>query len=341
MFDVPGDPPAIRDRAGTARAKGRELVGVADALQRITTDGWTGRAADRFREKFDPEPHRWRQAGDGFVAAGQALDGWAAALERAQATARRAAAEYARGERLTAEAQAAYARYVHRAEENAAAGYTVVLEPFHDPGEAVRGSAVAAMDSARAELDGAAAVCAGALRGACAAAPERRNWLETGLAFAAGVGESVAEMANLVKWVSPLAPLYALQDVLTGRLTIEEFAAQRKMTAEQARSLLESAREDPAGFAANFGKAMVNWDTWADDPARAAGNLVPDAALTIATAGAGGAAVAAERGALSFERFATGADDLVDGARRLDDAGDWRRLSVSTTAYPAAVRCRT
>jgi hypothetical protein len=42
----------------------------------------------------------------------------------------------------------------------------------------------------------------------------------------------------------------------------------------------------PVGFA----KAVTNWDMWLDNPARALGQLVPDVALAVATAGAGDAA---------------------------------------------------
>lgn len=58
------------------------------------------------------------------------------------------------------------------------------------------------------------------------------------------------------------------------------------------------------------GKALVDWDTWMSDPARAAGRLVPDLLLTIATAGAGGAV----RASSATRRL----DKAADAVRRLD-----------------------
>jgi hypothetical protein len=118
-------------------------------------------------------------------------------------------------------------------------------------------------------------------------------------AFGAGALEATVDLLTLV---SPLGRISQLQDVLNGRLTIEEFRAQQALAREQAGALVSEAVADPAGFATQLGKAAVDWHTWADDPARAAGRLTPDAALTVATMGAGSGAVAAERGALRVGR---------------------------------------
>jgi hypothetical protein len=66
-----------------------------------------------------------------------------------------------------------------------------------------------------------------------------------------------------------------------------------------------------------FGKAILDWDTWQSSPGRAIGHLVPDLVLTLATAGGGAAA----RGA----RAARAADELADMGttlRRLDRIDD-------------------
>ncbi|MGH8869771.1 MAG: putative T7SS-secreted protein, partial [Actinomycetes bacterium] len=52
-FDVPGNPAAVRARAATARSKGQSFTEVATALDKVHTDGWTGRAADHFRDAFE------------------------------------------------------------------------------------------------------------------------------------------------------------------------------------------------------------------------------------------------------------------------------------------------
>lgn len=71
---------------------------------------------------------------------------------------------------------------------------------------------------------------------------------------------------------------------------------------------------DPVGFGQNLGKSLLDWDTWADDPARAIGHLVPDAIVAVATAGTGAIAT----------RGMKGGADLLDG---LSDLSRMERLS--------------
>jgi hypothetical protein len=69
-----------------------------------------------------------------------------------------------------------------------------------------------------------------------------------------------------------------------------------------------------------FAKAITDWDTWNENPARAAGRLVPDIVLLLATAGAG----AAGRGARATEKAADAANDLRAAERAADAAQDAR-----------------
>ena len=77
---------------------------------------------------------------------------------------------------------------------------------------------------------------------------------------------------------------------------------------------------DPIGFGKELGKSLLDWDTWADDPARAIGHLVPDAIAAVATAGTGALAT----------RGAKGGMDLLDGLSRpqskLDNLADLNKL---------------
>ena len=56
-------------------------------------------------------------------------------------------------------------------------------------------------------------------------------------------------------------------------------------------------KADPLGFGKEVGKAVLDWDTWADDPARALGHLVPDAIVAVATGGAPTSAASALKSA--------------------------------------------
>lgn len=64
-----------------------------------------------------------------------------------------------------------------------------------------------------------------------------------------------------------------------------------------------------------FAKAVVDWETWKNDPFRAMGRLVPDAALAAATGGAG---TAAARSATAARRAAKAAEEAADAARTAD-----------------------
>ena len=73
-----------------------------------------------------------------------------------------------------------------------------------------------------------------------------------------------------------------------------------------------------------FGKILLDWDTWRENPARALGRLVPDLLLTLATGG-GAAAARGVRGANALRRLASHADeasDLGTLANRAEDLGD-------------------
>ena len=88
---------------------------------------------------------------------------------------------------------------------------------------------------------------------------------------------------------------------------------------------------DPLGFGKELGKSLLDWDTWADDPARALGHLVPDAVVAVATAGTGALATRGAKGgidALDALADLNRIDNLADLGKidKLDDLGDLRRL---------------
>ena len=49
--------------------------------------------------------------------------------------------------------------------------------------------------------------------------------------------------------------------------------------------MLDALQDDPVDFGKELGKGLLDWDTWADDPARALGHLAPDAIAAAVTAG--------------------------------------------------------
>ncbi len=327
-FTVRGNPAAIRSRATVTVDKGQQFFAVGEALATCTPEGWTGRAADHFREAHDLEPERWTKAGNGFVRAGNALAVFAGAVESAQSVAEWAEQEYARGEQVSADARAAYDADVARGREQQsnylAQGipFSLTILPFEDPGEEIRRTAVTRFEAARAELESAAQTCADAVRAGCADAPEEPGWLESGLRFVGGIFEGAGEAVWDLLTVSPFGVVAMVQDtwkLAHGDLTPEELMAKYRLSLETAEGMLQALRDDPVEFGKQLGKGLLDWDTWADDPARAIGHLVPDAVVAALTAGSGAAAT---RGAGALDDGL----DALSGLNRMDEVADLNRL---------------
>lgn len=107
-FEVEGNPGNIRSRAVLMEQKGQLFYDTGDALSKIDVSGWTGRAADEFREAHDLEPHRWIKAGNGFKKAAAGLTTYAGVLEDAQRRAAEAKAEHERGQQESENARTQY-----------------------------------------------------------------------------------------------------------------------------------------------------------------------------------------------------------------------------------------
>ena len=325
-FVIEGNPGNVRAKALTMEQKGQLFYDTGDALAKIDVSGWTGRAADEFREAHDLEPDRWVKAGNGFKKAAAGLTTYAGALEDAQRRAAEAKAEYERGERESASARTQYDSYMGRMRSYWSSGGTDQAEPFVDWGDPIQQEALGALDAARADLDNAAAVCAGEVRAGCADAPEEPNWLESGLKFVGGIFEGAGEAVWDLLTMVPFSPVNMVIDsykLATGDLTPEELMKKYELSAENAWTMAQGIytglTTDPVGFGKELGKSLLDWDTWADDPARAIGHLVPDAVAAVATAGTGALAT----------RGAKGGMDLLDGLSdlsKLDNLSDLNKL---------------
>ncbi|MER7557005.1 putative T7SS-secreted protein [Nocardioides sp. NPDC126508] len=328
-FTIKGNPGEIRSRGQTCADKGRLFDQTGDALTKIDTQGWIGRAADNFRDAHDREPNRWYEAGTGFRAAGNALIDYAAALEVAQQNAATAKSEYERGEGVTTQAKTDYAEYSARfdqARSDALAGgmtYPYTKDPFTDPGAEIRSGALEIFETAKSDLKIAAARCAREVRVGCKDAPEKRNWFESGLAFVGGIFEGAGEAVwDLVKMGYSMGPLHDIIELATGDLTAEELAAQKSMMLEDAEALWEALKKDPLEFGKQLGKGLLDWDTWADDPARAIGHLVPDIVAGVLTGGTGTAATRGIKGGADALDALGDMTKALRGVDNLDGLGD-------------------
>ncbi|KQV77507.1 hypothetical protein ASC64_01275 [Nocardioides sp. Root122] len=325
-FEIEGNPANIRSKALTMEQKGQLFYDTGDALGKIDVSGWTGRAADEFREAHDLEPERWVKAGNGFKKAAAGLTTYAGQLEDAQSRAEWARKEYERGQRESASARTQYDTYMGKMRAYWSSGGTDQAEPFHDWGDPIQQAALSELAAARADLDNAAHVCAGEVKAGCADAPEEPSWWESGLKFVGGIFEGAGEAVWDLLTMVPFSPVNLVIDsykLATGDLTPEELMKKYELSAESAwdmaQGIYTGLTTDPVGFGKELGKSLLDWDTWADDPARAIGHLVPDAVVAVATAGSGALAT----------RGAKGGADLLDGLSdlsRLDNLADLNKL---------------
>ncbi|MDQ0908822.1 hypothetical protein QFZ22_004807 [Streptomyces canus] len=192
---VPGAPDALTTTAQSLLAYGDVLIEAGEGLAKIDTEnGWSGDAADAFRDRFHGQPARWVEAGNNFHAAANALYDYIAALRAGQQRAGEAITRYARGQSATATAKNAHDQQVDEARGK---GDTTEI-PFNDPGEADRAAARGTLETARGNVDSAGHTAAALVKKATEAAPERPGfWSKVG-DFFGDVGEDLLDGGKTV-----------------------------------------------------------------------------------------------------------------------------------------------
>ena len=334
---VHGDPAAIRSSAARLREFSSAFGETAAGMQGLDTAHWTGAAADAFRAKFAPHPAKWHDAASATGTAAGALQSYAEAAESAQGRARQAIDLYQQGQQATATATAAYNQLVasyntaaQAYDSRLAAGQdpgTRPTEPgaFTDPGAALRDRAQQMLSTARSARDSAAAAAEGKISAAAGLAPaEPSFWSQAGadlmdtlqagnlasVSFDAGVVNGAADIVKFARSVNPTDPWNI------------EHPAEYAAGASGTLAGLASDVINPQ----NLVKGLVGTG-WGSDPFQAAGKLVPNVALAVATDGAGAAADAgtsvAEDAAAS-----TGEEALTQAA---GDAGPAARAPAEMT----------
>lgn len=258
---------------------------------------------------------------------------YATSLENAQTTASDCKTNYDEANRITKEAREEYDADVERGKQekreweqvNGPGTYNLTIEPFSDPGESMRNQAVSDFDSAVSTLETEAETCASTIRASCEGAPEKRNWLETGVAAVGevlyGAFEACLDVGKLLLDLNGISLLFDdLIPFLTGELTAEELAMKFQLRGESVVAFGKALRDHPLEVGKEIAKGVLDLDTWADNPARAVGHLVPDIVVAVATAGGG---TAATKSSSILAKLGTHADDLADvghAARGVDDA---------------------
>ncbi len=312
-FAVKGDPGAVLSRVGEMRARADTYETLATSLARVSTQGWTGRAADRFHERFEPEPERWHQAAVAFRTAAEALGTYADELHAAQQRAYECQALYNQGVEASRQAKAEYDTLIASA---------VVGSPpvFVDPGQGLRSEALSDFAALKDHLDAVAVRVAAVVRESCSQAPDTHTWAGAAIyhlgEFGLGALEATLGIAETFNAPKKAASLGSWK-LTSGQLTTEEYVAQSlHIPLETAESLLEAAWNDPKGVAGAIVGSVLDLETWVDNPGKAIGRLTPDAILGAAT---GGMAGFAGRGKGILAKFADISPlKLTRGLKKLD-----------------------
>lgn len=314
---VPGDP-------GDLDALARRLDLLADGVDRSASDvrsaqagSWVGAAGDAFRAAVDEVPSSLVRAGAAFGAAAGTLRDYARVLREAQAEAARAVRMYEQGVAETARWQAQVAAY-----EGAVRRLAAAAEPdeppaqpsrarpsSYDPGADDVRQAQALLSQAREDVERAATRAAGVLRSAADDAPREKRWWEKAWHQVSEFGKGA--------WEATAGTVTFLYSV-TLQMYVDP-QAWASDVADVGRGLIWGVQHP-----VEFGKAVLDWETWKTNPARALGRLVPDLIATVASGGAG-AALRGTRGLRSLSR----ATALERAGLRIDDVA---RLSQADAA---------
>ena len=299
-FEIKGDPAAIRGRIAVMRDRASDFERIAWSLHEISVSGWSGRAAERFREHFKLQPEKWWCASATFGRAADAWEAYGSALEQAQTRASEAKVAYEGG---VAAVEAALAEQKWAAEHPKIGifGIPEVDLSYHPerdtrPGEAKQAQAVADFEAAVSDTDAAGETLSQILYEQANRSPDP-SWAPVHFMkrMGAGIFDGVWGLLSM-QYGLALEGMRDYGRYMLGWITWDELQAkqkQNKISPEDLFALRDAIMADPTGFAKKMWDALINAEGWEDDPGAALGELVPAAVLAALTAGGGNAARAA------------------------------------------------
>jgi len=260
---VPGDPAVIGETVSRLRQYGRLLSEAGEGLRRIDDGGWTGQAADAFRDFFDGHPGEWIRSGDAFTSAADALEPYQRVLEWGQQQAAEAVRTWTEGRAATDRAAAAY-----EAESASRPPDSPPMPPFSDPGAEKRQHAESMLGLAREQVLNAAEGARSKVAEAKGDLVEARSWLGQlwhGLQDAGeGLVDHIAEYSDTV-WKLDPARVWAEPGEVIDDLRNLPAAVQQASANSSAEDLIDlrQFRENPARAAGEsvlrFGKLAGPW----------------------------------------------------------------------------------
>lgn len=293
---IPGDIEAI---AQLGRRLEDIAVGcreAADQLSGLRAADWSGEAAEAFADALDQEPGKYARAADAFKDAALAVHRYVSLLEEAQLDAQRAI-------HLFEEATARQSQTPAQVEAQAPRPETVDADITH---------ARSILTDARERVEHEAGIAARTLADAAEAAPNKPSW---GKRFLDGAGEFVGGAAEATWGTAKFA--WSVSNV---RMATDPMGWVRDVKG------IGEGLVWGASHPVEFGKEILDWETWKENPARAAGRLAPEIALTLATAGAGAGAKAgsAAKKAVGAAKKARSAKKARAAQRAVDAADEAR-----------------
>ena len=325
VFTIGGDPGGISTRAAVMMDRANEFEEIHSSLLSLNSDGWTGRAADHFREKFKIQIQGWADAQEAFSSASQAYSSYASTLQSAQSQCDEIRSRWQQGQQAVEQAQNNKADARSRAQ---AEGGIPMFDASCDegPGRATMQGAEDDFQALVDEVNASGTALIGALDAGIAKLPERTwgdaAWRTAG-SLLLGLYEGVESLGKLM--MLGLPDLSAdLGRLWRGEITPAEFQAKYvDIPLNTISTIASGIANDPGKFFTELGKSIVDWDTWADDPGRAFGRIIPDIAITIATAGA----AAGAKGLTGGARLAYIGREVFLQATHISDVQDIAQLS--------------
>lgn len=230
---IHGSAPKIEENAKHLLDFAKAFETVGDGMRNLAGEGWQGKAADAFRDKFEMHPKQWLKAADACEDAGKALQAYATTVTWAQGQAGVAIDTYKNAQRATEKAASAHNAKVEAYNKAADEYFTASAwgkdpgpkptEPgdFQDPGVAGRQEAQEILDDARRQRTDAARDAQQKVRAGLEMAPEKPDFTDrvgadfkdgfvgfnlNAMHFAGGVVSGGTDLLRMARTVNPLDP---------------------------------------------------------------------------------------------------------------------------------------
>lgn len=261
VFTIGGDPGGIRTRAQVMADRAAEFADVYSGLTSLKSDGWKGRAADRFREKFKVQTQGWMDAQTAFSSASAAYLSYATTLENAQ---NQLPGIRSRWEQGRAAVEAAQANQDSVRSQAASAGVPAVFDSSCDegPGEDAMAAAQTDFNTLVATVNDAGNQLISALNAGIAMLPERTWWdatCRTVGSVLVGFVEAVADLLKLACKLGGFDTVFDFGRMLMGDMSWDEHMAKHAyLPTETVTGLAKALWQDPIGFMKGLGKAVLD-----------------------------------------------------------------------------------